>query len=85
LLTLVNIFVESKYMDDIVDALLQIQGVEAFYEVTGEFDLAIMVSTKGTEELRDFLKNMVMKINGVKSTVSSIVLRTCKGPKSIER
>ncbi|HKI75909.1 MAG TPA: Lrp/AsnC ligand binding domain-containing protein [Candidatus Bathyarchaeia archaeon] len=31
------------------------------------------------EEFRDVLKNRIMKIKGVKSTVSSIVLKTHKG------
>jgi DNA-binding Lrp family transcriptional regulator len=43
-----------------------------------------MVSAADIEEFRDILKNKIMKIKGVKSTVSSIVLKAHKGPKCIE-
>ena len=44
-----------------------------------------MVSAADIEEFRDILKNKIMKIKGVKSTVSSIVLKAHKGPKCVER
>jgi DNA-binding Lrp family transcriptional regulator len=66
-------------LDDVVKALNQMPNVEEIYEVTGEFDVVSLVSTAGIEEFRDFLKNKLLKINGVKSTVTSIVLNSVKG------
>jgi len=43
-----------------------------------------MVSAADIEEFRDILKNKIMKIKGVKSTVSSIVLKAHKGPKCVD-
>lgn len=68
-------------MEEVVQALSKIDSVEELYEVTGEFDLVTLVSASDIEEFRETLKNKIMKIKGVKSTVSSIVLQAHKGPK----
>ena len=81
LLAFIDIFVESQQMQDVIDSLSKLENLEELYEVTGEFDLTIMVSASDIEELRDILKNKIMKIEGIKSTVSSIVLKPYKGPK----
>jgi len=62
-------------MDNVVAALSKLDNIEELYEVTGEFDIVTVFSAADIEELRDILKNRVMKIKGVKSTVSSIVAR----------
>jgi len=79
LLAFVDIFVESPTLDDVVKALNQLPNVEEIYEVTGEFDIVTLVSTADIEEFRDFLKNKLLKIKGIKSTVTSIVLNAPKG------
>jgi DNA-binding Lrp family transcriptional regulator len=68
-------------MDDVVQALNKISNIEELYEVTGEFDIVTLVSASDIEEFRDILKNKILKIRGVKSTVSAIVLHTHKGPR----
>ncbi len=75
----VNIFVESSEMDNVVTALDELENLEELYEVTGEFDIVSLVSAADIEEFRDVLKNKIMKIKGVKSTVSSVVLKVHKG------
>ena len=81
LLAFVDIFVDSPTMDDVVQALGRIPNIEELYEVTGEFDIVTLVSAADIEEFRDILKNRILKIRGVKSTVSAIVLHTHKGPR----
>ena len=81
LLAFVDIFVESPFMDDVVQALAKLDNIEELYEVTGEFDIVTLVKAEDIEMFRDVLKNRIMKIKGVKSTVSSIVLKTHKGPR----
>jgi DNA-binding Lrp family transcriptional regulator len=75
LLAFVDIFVESQEMDNVVLALSKLDNLEELYEVTGEFDIVTVFSTSDIKELGDILKNRVMKIKGVKSTVTSIVAR----------
>jgi DNA-binding Lrp family transcriptional regulator len=79
LLAFIDIFVDSPLLGEVVNALTEFPNVEEIYEVTGEFDVVTLVSTEGIEEFRDFLKNKVLKIPGIKSTVTSIVLHTAKG------
>jgi len=66
-------------LDDVVSALNSFPNVEEIYEVTGEFDIVSLVSAADIEEFRDFLKNKLLKIKGIKSTVTSIVLNASKG------
>ncbi len=81
LLAFVDVFVESPQMDEVIRALTELPNMEELYEVTGEFDIVSLVSAADIEEFRDILKNKIMKIKGVKSTVSSIVLHSHKGPR----
>ncbi len=84
LLAFVDIFVESQEMDNVLASLIKLENLHELYEVTGEFDIVTLVSSADIEEFRDVLKNKIMKIKGVKSTVSSIVLKAHKGPKCVE-
>ena len=84
LLAFVDIFVEAPELDSVLEALGKLENLEELYEVTGEFDIVTLVSATDIEEFRDILKNRIMKIKGVKSTVSSIVLKAHKGPKCVE-
>ena len=77
----VDIFVESSEFDNVVAALRKMDHLEELYEVTGEFDIVTLFSTADIEEFRDILKNKIMKIKGVKSTVTSIVLHAHAGPR----
>jgi DNA-binding Lrp family transcriptional regulator len=85
LLAFIDIFVESAEMDRVVAALSKLDNLEELFEVTGEFDIVTLFSASDIEEFRDILKNKVMKIKGVKSTVSSIILKTHKGPRPRSR
>ena len=84
LFAFIDIFVESQRMQDVIVSLSKLENLEEIYEVTGEFDLTIMVSASDIEEFRDILKNKIMKVEGIKSTVSSIVLKAYKGPRCRE-
>jgi DNA-binding Lrp family transcriptional regulator len=81
LLAFVDVFVDAQEMDNVLSSLSKLEHLEELYEVTGEFDIVTLVSAADIEEFRDILKNKIMKIKGIKSTVSSIVLKAHKGPK----
>jgi DNA-binding Lrp family transcriptional regulator len=68
-------------LDQVVEALSKMENVEELHEVTGEMDIVVLVSAADIEEFRDIIKNKIMKIHGVKTTVTSIVLEAHKGPK----
>lgn len=70
----VNLFVEAPLMDQVIAELSKLPSTEELYEVTGEFDVTCIVSTADMDEFRDILVDKIMKIKGIKSTVTSIVL-----------
>ena len=78
ILAFVNIFVESPSMASVLKELSMLPNLEELYEVTGEFDIVSVFSAKDIEEFRDVLVNRIMKIKGVRSTVTDIVLHTHK-------
>ena len=77
----VNIFVESTQMDNVLAALSKLKDIEEVYEVAGEYDIVTLVSTPTLEEFRDILQKHIMKIKGVKSTITTIILHPHKGRK----
>lgn len=74
-----NVFVESPLMDHVVKELTELPNSEEVYEVTGEFDVICVVSAADMEEFRDVLVNEIMKIRGVRSTVTDVVLFSHRG------
>jgi len=74
----VNIFVESKELDSVTEALMKLPEVADIYEVTGEYDIVALVTTDTISSFRDFLKNKILKINGIRSTVTAVVIYTHK-------
>ncbi len=75
---IINIYVISEKMDYVVDKLKLLSEVVDLYEVTGESDIIILVRTEDINSFREFLKNRLMKIDGVRSTVTSVVLHKHK-------
>jgi len=73
-----NIFVESKELDRVTEALVKLPEVTDVYEVTGEYDLVTLVTTDTISSFREFLKNKVLKIDGLRSTVTAVVIYTHK-------
>jgi len=83
LLASVNIFVERSQKDHVLTELAEINNVEEVYEVAGEYDIVSIVSASCLEEFRDVLQKKIMKIKGIKSTITTIVLQPHKGPKCL--
>jgi DNA-binding Lrp family transcriptional regulator len=75
---ILNITVESKDLDDVSKALASLPEVLDVYEVTGESDLVAVVSADDVIGFRNMLKNDILKIDGIKTTVSSVIMYTHK-------
>lgn len=73
-----NLFVESKELERVTEDLAKLREVTDVFEVTGEYDIVCMLKVENILSFRELLKNKVLKISGVKSTVSSVVLYTHK-------
>jgi len=78
MVVVINIFVESKELDKVAAAIAALPESIDVYEVTGEYDIVVLVGADDIASFRDFLKNKVLKINGVNSTVTSLILHTHK-------
>jgi DNA-binding Lrp family transcriptional regulator len=79
LLASVNIFVEPSQKDRVLSALGELKNIEEIYEVAGEYDIVSLVSASCLEEFRDILQKKIMKIAGIKSTITTIILCPHKG------
>src|SRR5438094_8036536 len=69
-----NLFVESKELEGVTQSLVKLPEVTDVYEVTGEYDIVCMLKVENILAFRTVLKDKVLKITGVKSTLSSVVL-----------
>jgi DNA-binding Lrp family transcriptional regulator len=72
-------------MNNVLAALSKLKDIEEVYEVAGEYDIVTLVSTPTLEEFRDILQKQIMKIKGVKSTISTVVLHPHKGRRCHEK
>ena len=77
----VNIFVEPSEKDNVIASLSKLESLEEIYEVAGEYDIISMVSTSCLEEFRDILQKKIMKVKGINSTITTIILEPHKGPR----
>ena len=83
LLASVNIFVEPSQKAQLLTALGELKNIEEIYEVAGEYDIVSLVSASCLEEFRDVLQKKIMKIKGIKSTITTIILQPHKGPRCL--
>ena len=51
--------------------------------MAGEYDIVSLVSASCLEEFRDVLQKKIMKIKGIKSTITTIILHPHKGPRCL--
>ena len=70
----VNIFIDRSQKNNVLSELSKLQNAKEVYEVAGEYDIVSLISASSLEEFRDVLQKRVMKINGVKSTITSVIL-----------
>ena len=73
-----NLSVESKELAKVTDDLVKLPEVVDAYEVTGEYDVIAILQVEDIQSFRELLKDKILKIEGVKSTVSSVVLYAYK-------
>ncbi len=78
IVVLLNVFVESQELEAVTQALEKLPQVTDLYEVTGEYDLVALVRTESINAFRDLLKNRILRIKGIRSTVSAVIIHTHK-------
>ncbi len=71
---LIEIIVEPKMMEKVCREISRLENAIKVYEITGEFDIFVELEVESMNELRKILKEKILKVNGVKTTHSSVVL-----------
>lgn len=74
----VNLFVDKSQKDNVLSELSKLQNTREVYEVAGEYDVVSLVSASSVEEFHDVLQRKIMKIRGVKSIITTVVLARYK-------
>ncbi len=74
---LILIQVEGEYITDVEDRLAATQEVMAVYDITGDFDVALIAKFKTQAALNTFIKSL-LKIPHIRRTVTSMVLNVVK-------
>jgi DNA-binding Lrp family transcriptional regulator len=75
---LLNVFVESEELESVTRALEKLPQVTDLYEVTGEYDLVALLKTDSISGFRELLKNRILRIKGIRSTVSAVIIHMHK-------
>ena len=75
----VNIFIDQSQKNNVLNELSKLQNAKEVYEVAEEYDIVSLISASTLEEFRDVLQKRVMKIKGVKSTITTVILCRYKG------
>lgn len=74
---LILLSVDGKHIVEVEGWLSKHRNVVAVYDITGEFDVAIIVKTRNIIELNEFVKNTLQNPY-IKRTVTSVVFNVVK-------
>ena len=73
-----DVFVESGQLNQVRSELANLPEVHYLYEVTGAADLRALIRTESLSDFRNLLVNRILKIQGVRTTISAVILLACK-------
>jgi DNA-binding Lrp family transcriptional regulator len=74
---LILIQVEGQHLVEVEEILAGIKEVTAVYDITGEFDVAVLAKFTTQSTLNTFIKS-TLKIPYIKRTVTNMVLNVVK-------
>jgi DNA-binding Lrp family transcriptional regulator len=71
---ILQVTIEARDLDEVSGALAELPEVLDVYEVTGESDIVAIIEADDVLDFRNMLKNRILRIDGVKTTVSSVIM-----------
>lgn len=77
LTALILIQAEGKHLVEVENEIATKSSTLAVYDITGEFDIAVIARFKDRESLNQFIKSL-LGIPHIKRTVTNVVLNTVK-------
>ena len=72
---IIGINIDSKQREEIMDEMLRMEGVREIYEVTGRFDVLVIVKARSLDALHSTVSAKIGKLNGVNHTETFIEMR----------
>jgi len=76
--SLTGINMDSKQRDDVIEELFKIPGVREISEVTGRFDILVVMFAKNLPEMHRLISEEIGKIQGIESSESFIEMKRRK-------
>lgn len=73
---IVLINAEVHRIPEVAEAIVEIDGVQEVYSVTGDIDLIAVVHAPQHDDLADIIADRLNKVDGVLSTMTHIAFRT---------
>jgi Transcriptional regulators len=67
--------VERNRINEVAQALVEVDGVSEVYSVAGQFDLVAILRTKDDDRLAELVTNHLLKIEGIISSETLIAFR----------
>jgi len=67
--------VKRDVINETAEALVELPGVSEVYSVAGEWDLAIVIRVKDSEQVADLVTNHMLKLDGLTKTITLIGFR----------
>lgn len=74
--TLMLINVERKLVNEVADALIEIDGVTEVYSVAGKYDLIALLRSRTNEEMADLVTRHVLEVDGITRSETLMAFRT---------
>ncbi|MCC6013973.1 MAG: Lrp/AsnC family transcriptional regulator [Candidatus Verstraetearchaeota archaeon] len=77
LTAIILIQAEGKHLIEVENEIAKMNNVISVYDITGDFDIAVIAKFKNRDHLNQFIKNLI-SLPHVKRTVTSVVLNVVK-------
>ncbi|MCL5068385.1 MAG: Lrp/AsnC family transcriptional regulator [Thaumarchaeota archaeon] len=72
---LIGLNIDSKYREPIMEEMLKMDSVRDIYEVTGRFDVILVMKTRSLDELHESISTRIGRMTGVLHTETFIEMR----------
>ncbi len=65
---------ETEFMEDVLKALRDVEGVEEAYSVYGVYDIVAKVEADSMDKLKDMVTWKIRRLQNIRSTLTMIVI-----------
>jgi DNA-binding Lrp family transcriptional regulator len=69
---------ELGRLEEVANALMEIEGVSEVHSITGEHDLLVKLYAPAYEDFGDLIPDRVQKVSGIRHTVTMLAFRAFK-------